>query len=84
MGDMSRMPELSKDPNAYIRSSPSRGTLGGVTHGTREAIYLCEGAGYDVVLIETVGNRCTFSTTILCEIQRFYFLLISIFWKLIL
>lgn len=57
LGDMSRMPELSKDPNAYIRSSPSRGTLGGVTHGTREAIYLCEGAGYDVVLIETVGKK---------------------------
>lgn len=49
------MTELSRDMNAYIRPSPTRGTLGGVTRTTNEAILLCEGGGYDVVLVETVG-----------------------------
>ncbi|KAK2082093.1 hypothetical protein P7K49_039663 [Saguinus oedipus] len=49
------MTELSRDMNAYIRPSPTRGTLGGVTRTTNEAILLCEGAGYDIILIETVG-----------------------------
>ncbi|XP_004708807.1 methylmalonic aciduria type A protein, mitochondrial [Echinops telfairi] len=55
LGDKTRMTELSRDMNAYIRPSPTRGTLGGVTRTTNEAILLCEGGGYDVILIETVG-----------------------------
>ncbi|XP_074132312.1 methylmalonic aciduria type A protein, mitochondrial isoform X2 [Sminthopsis crassicaudata] len=55
LGDKTRMIELSKDMNAYIRPSPTRGTLGGVTRTTNEAIILCEGGGYDIILIETVG-----------------------------
>ncbi|XP_063166052.1 methylmalonic aciduria type A protein, mitochondrial isoform X1 [Candoia aspera] len=55
LGDKTRMPELSRDMNAYIRPSPTRGTLGGVTRTTNEAILLCEGGGYDIVLVETVG-----------------------------
>ncbi len=55
LGDKTRMELLSKDPNAFIRPSPSGGTLGGVARRTREAMLLCEAAGYDVVMIETVG-----------------------------
>nr|WP_232337860.1 methylmalonyl Co-A mutase-associated GTPase MeaB [Deinococcus arboris] len=55
MGDKTRMPGLTVHPRAFIRPSPSRGTLGGVARRTREAITLCEAAGYDVVLVETVG-----------------------------
>ncbi|KAM9086659.1 methylmalonic aciduria type A protein, mitochondrial isoform 1-T2 [Megaptera novaeangliae] len=55
LGDKTRMTELSRDMNAYIRPSPTRGTLGGVTRTTNEAILLCEGAGYDIILTETVG-----------------------------
>ncbi|KAM9263575.1 methylmalonic aciduria type A protein, mitochondrial isoform 2-T3 [Cariama cristata] len=55
LGDKTRMTELSRDVNAYIRPSPTRGTLGGVTRTTNEAILLCEGGGYNVVLVETVG-----------------------------
>ncbi|XP_060003691.1 methylmalonic aciduria type A protein, mitochondrial isoform X1 [Lagenorhynchus albirostris] len=55
LGDKTRMTELSRDMNAYIRPSPTRGTLGGVTRTTNEAILLCEGGGYDIILIETVG-----------------------------
>ncbi|KAK2908988.1 hypothetical protein Q8A67_004825 [Cirrhinus molitorella] len=55
MGDKTRMTELSRDMNAYIRPSPTSGTLGGVTRTTNEAIVLCEGAGYDIVFVETVG-----------------------------
>jgi len=55
LGDRTRMVELSHDPNAFIRPSPSSGTLGGVTRRTNEAIVLCEGAGYDIILVETVG-----------------------------
>ena len=50
------MPELSCDSNAYIRPSPASGTLGGVARSTHDAVVLCEGAGYDIVLIETVGK----------------------------
>ena len=49
------MPELTRDPRAFIRPSPSRGHLGGVTRNTNEAILLVEAGGYDVVLVETVG-----------------------------
>mgnify|MGYP002803975307 FL=1 len=55
LGDKTRMTELTRHPNAYIRPSPSRGALGGVTRCTNDAIVLCEAAGYDTVLVETVG-----------------------------
>ena len=55
LGDKTRMEELSRNPSAFIRPSPSGGELGGVARRTREAMLLCEAAGYDVVLIETVG-----------------------------
>ncbi|ACO45675.1 methylmalonyl Co-A mutase-associated GTPase MeaB [Deinococcus deserti] len=55
MGDKTRMPRLTVHPGAFIRPSPSGGALGGVTRRTREAIALCEAAGYDVLLVETVG-----------------------------
>jgi len=55
LGDKTRMAELSQHPAAYIRPSPSGGTLGGVAHRTREAMLVCEAAGFDVVLVETVG-----------------------------
>lgn len=56
LGDKTRMPELAREERAFIRPSPSRGTLGGVSARTREAIALCEAAGYDVVVVETVGT----------------------------
>jgi LAO/AO transport system kinase len=55
LGDKTRMEKLSMDIRAFIRPSPSSGTLGGVAEKTREAILLCEAAGYDVVIVETVG-----------------------------
>ncbi len=55
LGDKTRMEDLVKDPNAFIRPSASGDTLGGVAQHTRESIILCEAAGYDVIIIETVG-----------------------------
>lgn len=55
LGDKTRMPDLATNPNAFIRPSSSGATLGGVARKTREAVLLCEAAGYNVVLIETVG-----------------------------
>ncbi|MDO4732195.1 MAG: methylmalonyl Co-A mutase-associated GTPase MeaB [Bacillota bacterium] len=55
LGDKTRMEQLAKQPNAFIRPSPSSGTLGGVTRKSRETLLLCEAAGYDVILVETVG-----------------------------
>jgi LAO/AO transport system kinase len=55
LGDKTRMARLAIDPDAFIRPSPSSGTLGGVAAKTRETMLLCEAAGYDVVLVETVG-----------------------------
>jgi LAO/AO transport system kinase len=55
LGDKTRMARLATDPNAFVRPSPSAGTLGGVTAKTRESMLLCEAAGFDVVLVETVG-----------------------------
>jgi len=55
LGDKTRMEELSRDQNAYIRPTPSGGTLGGVARRTREAMVLVEAAGFDVVIVETVG-----------------------------
>jgi LAO/AO transport system kinase len=55
LGDKTRMEKLSHDPNAYIRPSATNLSLGGVARHTREAILLCEAAGYDIILVETVG-----------------------------
>lgn len=55
LGDKTRMQNLSVEPNAFIRPSPTSGTLGGVTRKTRETMALCEAAGFDVILVETVG-----------------------------
>jgi LAO/AO transport system kinase len=55
LGDKTRMERLSRDPGSFIRPSPSSGALGGVARKTRESIILCEAAGYDIILIETVG-----------------------------
>ena len=55
LGDKTRMQELVKDPNAFIRPSPSGVSLGGVTRKTRESVIICEAAGYDIILIETLG-----------------------------
>ena len=55
LGDKSRMHELAANKNAFIRPSPNSGTLGGVTNKTKDSIILCEAAGYDIILIETVG-----------------------------
>jgi LAO/AO transport system kinase len=55
LGDKTRMENLAKQPNAFIRPSPSGGTLGGLTRKSRETLLLCEAAGYDVILVETVG-----------------------------
>ncbi|MFV0506168.1 MAG: methylmalonyl Co-A mutase-associated GTPase MeaB [Bacteroidales bacterium] len=55
LGDKTRMEQLSVNPRAYIRPSPSAGSLGGVARKTRETVFLCEAAGYDVIIIETVG-----------------------------
>src|SRR5438477_630390 len=55
LGDKTRMPRLAAAPEAFIRPSPAAGSLGGVTRRTREALLVCEAAGYDAVLVETVG-----------------------------
>ncbi len=55
LGDKTRMAKLSQDPHAFIRPSPTGGALGGVARATREAILVCEAAGFDVILVETVG-----------------------------
>ena len=55
LGDKTRMENLSKEKNCFIRPSPSGGTLGGVTRKSRETITICEAAGFDIILIETVG-----------------------------
>ncbi len=55
LGDKTRMPRLAGESNAFIRPSPSAGRLGAVAHRTREAIFLCEAAGFDFIIVETVG-----------------------------
>lgn len=55
LGDKTRMERLAADPRAFVRPSPARGSLGGVARATREAMLLCEAAGYDCIIIETVG-----------------------------
>ncbi len=55
LGDKTRMEQLATDPNAFIRPSPAGGALGGVARKTREAMLLCEAAGFDIIIVETVG-----------------------------
>ncbi len=55
LGDKTRMADLGRDPSAFIRPTPAAGTLGGVARRTREAVLLCEAAGFDLVIVETVG-----------------------------
>lgn len=73
LGDKTRMPRLSVDPAAFIRPSPSRGTLGGVTRTTRESMIVLEAAGHDVVLVETVGVGQ--SETIVADMVDFFLVL---------
>jgi len=75
LGDKTRMERLSRDPNAFIRPSPSQSQLGGVARRTREVIELCEGAGFDVVLIETVGVGQ--SETMVAEMSDLFILLLA-------
>jgi LAO/AO transport system kinase len=73
LGDKTRMARLSADPNAFIRPSPSSGTLGGVAAKTRETMFLCEAAGFDVVLVETVGAGQ--SETAVADLTDFFLVL---------
>jgi len=70
LGDKTRMARLSASDNAFIRPSPASGTLGGVAAKTREAMLLCEAAGFDVVLVETVGIGQ--SETAVCDMTDFF------------
>ena len=70
LGDKTRMARLAASDNAYIRPSPASGTLGGVAAKTREAMLLCEAAGFDVVLVETVGIGQ--SETAVCDMTDFF------------
>jgi LAO/AO transport system kinase len=73
LGDKTRMERLSVNADAFIRPSPAGATLGGVTRTTREVLLLCEAAGYDVVLVETVGVGQ--SETIVSEMVDFFLVL---------
>ncbi|MBO9474182.1 methylmalonyl Co-A mutase-associated GTPase MeaB [Shimia sp. R10_1] len=75
LGDKTRMERLSRDKNAFIRPSPSQTHLGGVARRTREAVALCEAAGFDVVLIETVGVGQ--SETVVSEMSDLFLLLLA-------
>lgn len=75
LGDKTRMERLSRDPAAFIRPSPSQAQMGGVARRTREAVALCEAAGFDVVLIETVGVGQ--SETMVAEMCDLFLLLLA-------
>ncbi|MEH6738621.1 MAG: methylmalonyl Co-A mutase-associated GTPase MeaB [Sulfitobacter sp.] len=75
LGDKTRMDLLSRDPKAFIRPSPSQTHLGGVARRTREAVALCEAAGFDVVLIETVGVGQ--SETVVAQMADLFLLLLA-------
>lgn len=75
LGDKTRMDRLSRDPRAFIRPSPSQAQMGGVARRTREAVALCEAAGFDVVLIETVGVGQ--SETVVAELCDLFILLMA-------
>jgi LAO/AO transport system kinase len=76
LGDKTRMAELSADPHAYIRPSPTAGTLGGVARATTQAMVVLEAAGYDVVLVETVGVGQS-EVTVAGMVDTFLFLTIA-------
>jgi len=76
LGDKTRMEKLAIDQNAFIRPSPSSGTLGGVGRKTRETMLVCEAAGYDVVIIETVGVGQS-ETTVASMVDFFLVLMIA-------
>ncbi len=75
LGDKTRMDHLSREKNAFIRPSPSQNHLGGVARRTREAVTLCEAAGFDIVLIETVGVGQ--SETVVSELSDLFLLLLA-------
>lgn len=75
LGDKTRMERLSRAPNAFIRPSPSQSALGGVARRTRDAVSLCEAAGFDVVLIETVGVGQ--SETMVADMTDLFILLLA-------
>ncbi|MCI2395351.1 methylmalonyl Co-A mutase-associated GTPase MeaB [Aliiroseovarius sediminis] len=75
LGDKTRMEHLSREKNAFIRPSPSQSQLGGVARRTREAVTLCEAAGFDIVLIETVGVGQ--SETMVAEMSDLFLLLLA-------
>ncbi|MEO9778100.1 MAG: methylmalonyl Co-A mutase-associated GTPase MeaB [Sedimentitalea sp.] len=75
LGDKTRMDRLSREPNAFIRPSPSQTHLGGVARRSREAVALCEAAGFDVVLVETVGVGQ--SETVVAEMSDLFLLLLA-------
>ena len=76
LGDKTRMERLSMQPGAFIRPSPSGGTLGGVARRTRETLLICEAAGYDVVLVETVGVGQS-ETTVASMVDFFLVLMLA-------
>ena len=76
LGDKTRMEMLCREDNCFIRPSPSSGTLGGVTRKSRETMLLCEAAGYDVILVETVGVGQS-ETTVRSMVDFFLVLLIA-------
>ncbi len=76
LGDKTRMPRLSADPRAYIRPSPNAGTLGGVARATAQAITVLEAAGFDVVIVETVGVGQS-ETTVAAMVDTFLLLTLS-------
>lgn len=75
LGDKTRMERLSRNPLAFIRPSPSQTTLGGVARRTREVVGLCEGAGFDVVIVETVGVGQ--SETMVADLSDLFVLLMA-------
>ncbi len=75
LGDKTRMERLSREANAFIRPSPSRTALGGVARRTREAVALCEAAGFDIILIETVGVGQ--SETMVADMSDIFLLLLA-------
>jgi LAO/AO transport system kinase len=76
LGDKTRMGELASDPNAFIRPSPSAGSLGGVARKTRESIILCEAAGFDHLFVETVGVGQS-ETTVHSMVDLFLLLMLA-------
>lgn len=76
LGDKTRMARLAAHPHAYIRPSPTSGTLGGVARATRETIVLLEAAGYDVILVETVGVGQS-EVTVAAMVDTFVFLTLA-------